>query len=753
MKQGSGRFGSIAFVILLLMGAFTVVAPSEVAAAHSGDYFYSIDEGNATIIGYNGTGGVITIPSTLDGHPTVAIGAQAFEQKTSITSVTIPEGVVSIGVSAFSECTALAVVTMPESMQSIGDWAFYECNALNSVSIPGNTRNIGAVAFGFCAALTAIEVDASNQNYSSENGVLYDKARSTLIQFPGAKTGSFTIPDSVTSIGTYAFCRSVLASVTMGVEVSNIGDYGFFKYTNLTSVDLSNITSLGYGTFGYCTGLTSANIGSKVTNIGNYAFAECVNLTTIEVDEANPNYCSVAGVLYNKNGTTLITCPGGKVGAFSIPDGVMSIGTGAFYGDATIDSITIPGSVTSLGDYAFAWCAALTSVSIPDSVTAIGESAFVDCTALTTANVPNSVTSIGGSAFAYCPALTAIDVDPFNANYCSVEGVLYNKTMTALLQCPGAKAGPFDLPEGVLIIANYALAGCSALTSTTIGGNVTSIGNCAFDQCSNLTSISFRGAEAPIRIGSDWIRDTPTGIVGHAFVASDFPPPGSSFHGLLMGTIIPFVPGIPLLLSAAPGNAEIALAWTAPVSDGGSAIDHYIIFRDGVDIAHPTMRNATITGLINGQSYTFTVAAHNAVGTGPQSASNITTPVTIPGAPTGLTGVSGKAQVYLNWTAPASSGGSSITGYKVYLALAGGSQLLTSVNASTLGYAHTNGTVGTTYTYYVAATNAVGAGANSTQVSATPQSAIVDNTMLYAGVVIAIIAVIAIAVVLMRRKK
>ena len=187
MKQGSGRFGSIAFVILLLMGAFTVVAPSEVAAAHSGDYFYSIDEGNATIIGYNGTGGVITIPSTLDGHPTVAIGAQAFEQKTSITSVTIPEGVVSIGVSAFSECTALAVVTMPESMQSIGDWAFYECNALNSVSIPGNTRNIGAVAFGFCAALTAIEVDASNQNYSSENGVLYDKARSTLIQFPGAK--------------------------------------------------------------------------------------------------------------------------------------------------------------------------------------------------------------------------------------------------------------------------------------------------------------------------------------------------------------------------------------------------------------------------------------------------------------------------------------------------------------------------------------------------------------------------------------
>ncbi|MEI6796179.1 MAG: hypothetical protein WCK39_04875, partial [Methanomassiliicoccales archaeon] len=89
---------------------------------------------------------------------------------------------------------------------------------------------------------------------------------------------------------------------------------------------------------------------------------------------------------------------------------------------------------------------------------------------------------------------------------------------------------------------------------------------------------------------------------------------------------------------------------------------------------------------------------------------------------------------------------------KVYLALAGGSQLLTSVNASTLSYAHTNGTAGTAYTYYVVATNAVGAGANSSQVSATPQSAAVDNTMLYVGIAIAIIAVIAIAVVLMRKK-
>jgi len=109
--------------------------------------------------------------------------------------------------------------------------------------------------------------------------------------------------------------------------------------------------------------------------------------------------------------------------------------------------------------------------------------------------------------------------------------------------------------------------------------------------------------------------------------------------------------------------------------------------------------------------------------------------------------------VLLAWCAPVSNGGSAITGYQVYLARVGGSQLLTDVGAATLSYVHTNGTVGTTYTYYVVASNAIGAGANSSQVSATPQAANADNTMLYVGIGIAVIAVIAIAVVLVRKKK
>jgi hypothetical protein len=126
--------------------------------------------------------------------------------------------------------------------------------------------------------------------------------------------------------------------------------------------------------------------------------------------------------------------------------------------------------------------------------------------------------------------------------------------------------------------------------------------------------------------------------------------------------------------------------------------------------------------------------------------------LTAPSAPQDLKASSGAQQVSLSWSAPLNDGGSPITGYRVYLALAGGSQLLASLSATSLSYVHANGTVGTTYTYYVTASNAIGAGANSTQVFGSPQAAS-NNTLLYMGIAIVLIAIVVMAVVLVRRKK
>jgi hypothetical protein len=163
----------------------------------------------------------------------------------------------------------------------------------------------------------------------------------------------------------------------------------------------------------------------------------------------------------------------------------------------------------------------------------------------------------------------------------------------------------------------------------------------------------------------------------------------------------------------------------------------------------------TDNAVTGGTTYYYKVKATNSVGTGPASEEAHATPtVTVPSAPQNVVATPGVGKVTITWAAPSSSGGSAITGYKVYLSLIGGAVNIGNVSGSTLSYVDSTGTAGTTYNYYVVAVNGVGAGANSAQVSAAPQAASsTDNTMLYAGIAIAVIVVIAIVVMLMRRKK
>ncbi|MBP3361440.1 MAG: leucine-rich repeat domain-containing protein [Clostridia bacterium] len=218
--------------------------------------------------------------------------------------------------------------------------------------MPDSVTCIGESAFAFCDSLTNITADALNQTYSSENGVLFDKNKTTLICYPVGKGGEYIIPNSVTCIGDYVFRRcSSLTSVTIPNSVTSIGDGAFYKCSRLTSVTIPN----------------------SVTSIGEAAFYECSSLTSV-----------------------------------TVPDGVTSISWAAFYECSSLTSVTIPVSVTSIDTCAFEGCSSLTSVTIPNNVTSIGDGAFEGCSSLTSVTIPNSVTSIGDDAFYKCSRLTDV---------------------------------------------------------------------------------------------------------------------------------------------------------------------------------------------------------------------------------------------------------------------------------------------------------------------------------------------------------
>ena len=239
-----------------------------------------------------------------------------------------------------------------------------------------------------------------------------------------------------------------------------IPDYAFHnsithigKISLTTIVFPSSLSSIGIYAFASCKRLTTATIPSSVSTIGEYAFVYCNGLTTA-----------------------------------TIPSSVSTIGEYAFVYCNGLTTVTIPSSVTSIERYTFSQCSGLTTVTIPSSVTSIGANAFWLCSGLTTVTIPSSVNSIRQEAFVGCRGL--ITVDSNNPNYSSLDGVLYDKSQTALIQCPTSKIGSFMIPSSVTSIGTAAFNWCRELTTVTIPSSVISIGEYAFINCNGLTSIT-----------------------------------------------------------------------------------------------------------------------------------------------------------------------------------------------------------------------------------------------------------------------
>ncbi|NLK55810.1 MAG: leucine-rich repeat domain-containing protein [Bacteroidales bacterium] len=376
----------------------------------------------------------IALAFLLSANQSEAAVGDTFTDANFTYTVLTEEGTTgTVSVAKQSESTPSETVTIPSSVTNasrtysvtdIGSYAFSYCVSLVSITIPDSVTNIGNYAFQGCSSLTNIEVSPWNMTYTAENGVLFTKDKTSLLNYPAGKEEEvYVIPENVTIINPSAF----------------------YNCSNLTRIVIP-------------VGVTEIN-ASKILN--------CNSLTDIEVSQENKNYTTIDGVLFTKNKTSLIIYPAGKkLETYTIPSSVTTIRFYAFDGCSRLANIVIPNNVTEIEMGAFRYCTSLTNIVIPDSITYIDWAVFEYCTSLTNVTIPDSVTKIDWSAFRNCENLIKITIPE---NVTEISDSAFSQTPLSKVYFKG------DAPElGEEVFTSdpilYYIAGTAGWTTPTWNG-------------------------------------------------------------------------------------------------------------------------------------------------------------------------------------------------------------------------------------------------------------------------------------------
>lgn len=423
---------------------------------------YTTDaNGNVTITKFDeGDETSIQIPETIDGGKVKTIGANAFADCSSLTSITLPQSLTNIENLAFARCTALQNINIPQDVTNIGVSAFLRCKSLTNITIPSGVTSIKTSAFALCTSIKSIE-----------------------------------LPDHLVSIGNSAFtgCYS-LESVVIPSGVTSVGEFAFSYCTSLASITLPpSVTSIGDDAFQGCTSLETAFFPRSAT-LGTGPFP----LNTAQIrytKDSSTGDVMIGRVQTSESSRTSIEIPETICGGT-----VTALGPQSFSFCETLEEIKLPKTLTDIGEQAFYYCTSLKEIEIPQNVSVIGGDAFLNCTSLKTVYLPEG---LSGSAiqdnaawiyYSYRPAeakTSIVNVEAGDQTDIVIPETISGGKVDAIKKAAfinNAKLKSVTLPDGLVSIGDEAFVNCTALTGITIPDSVENIGIYAFDNCTSLVS-------------------------------------------------------------------------------------------------------------------------------------------------------------------------------------------------------------------------------------------------------------------------
>ena len=441
-------------------------------------YTYTLDDANrATITGYNGSAAALYIPEEIDGHEVVAIGNGAFEDRTDLRTVMIPDSVTRIEVWAFYNCNNLSNVTLSNNLNYMGEYAFGNCKKITKIEVPKSLDSSGG-PFKNCDGLKTVTFEKGTTEISSS--LFEDCTGLEEIDIPDTVTviensafngcvnlSQITIPDTVTIIDKFAFydCEK-LVSVNIPDSVTKIYDYAFDDCSNLSNMTLSkNLEYMGERAFGNCTKITKIEIPKSLDSSGG-PFENCISLKKVTFEK----------------GTTKISrslfagCNG--LEEIYIPDTITVIGNNAFSSCTKLEQINFSNKLTKIESYGFYGCTSLKKITLPDSINSIENNIFQNCTSLIEVHLSNILKEIPVSSFEGCKKLTTI-------NFPSTLTTIEDSAFSGCESLPEA-----ILPSGVEKIESNAFENCKSLKKAVVPDTVSSIGGSAFYGCEALTDIT-----------------------------------------------------------------------------------------------------------------------------------------------------------------------------------------------------------------------------------------------------------------------